>query len=327
MLEELFAKHPYVIVNTDADGFMCGCTVSRYYGAKIVGFSNSKDKIWVSPEITDITKPVYLDIYINHPDVISIDQHIVAVDTRSNDILRKNPNKINPNIRAGKTLTTDYIHKYPLSTYIFILAMMLHEGVNVELPNMMEYIVGYEHIKAGNILLRADDALYSSLSKYKWNADDWWKMVVEFSGNHPIMLMLMNHIDLMSRCNKSPEKLKDEINRFFLDVLHCDGGDGGFTDILQPDEKTLRPEFVRTVKFFSSLFKCGDVEIPQEYNIYKGDFTRASITYNNMDFARNMIESDNMFSYAFIYGPNGGRDKGGNFSYTTNLRRQSRFIG
>lgn len=54
MLKELFAKNKNIIINTDIDGFLCGVILQKYFDCKIVGFSNSRETIWVSPEIEDI---------------------------------------------------------------------------------------------------------------------------------------------------------------------------------------------------------------------------------------------------------------------------------
>ena len=60
---------------------------------------------------------------------------------------------------------------------------MAKEGIKVELPDLNKVhnieVPGTSGRKvstnAGHIILRADDALYSTLSPYRANALDWWK--------------------------------------------------------------------------------------------------------------------------------------------------------
>lgn len=62
MLKEIFEKNKDIVINTDIDGFLCGMILQKYYGCRVVGFSNSRETIWLISEIEDINAPIYIDI-------------------------------------------------------------------------------------------------------------------------------------------------------------------------------------------------------------------------------------------------------------------------
>ena len=71
MLKELFKRNKNIVINSDIDGFLCGMILQKYFGCKVVGFSDSRDTVWLIPEISDIDAPIYIDLYvksINHKD-------------------------------------------------------------------------------------------------------------------------------------------------------------------------------------------------------------------------------------------------------------------
>ena len=41
MLRELFEKNKNIVINSDIDGFLSGMILQKYFGCKVVGFSNS----------------------------------------------------------------------------------------------------------------------------------------------------------------------------------------------------------------------------------------------------------------------------------------------
>ena len=179
MLKELFENNKNIIINTDIDGFLCGMILQKYYGCKVVGFSNSRETIWVSPEIKDIYSPIYIDLFVNRPNVICIEQHIIAFNRQHHNEIRSYGTKINPNIDRERTfvgdMQSDYFHKYPFGTVHYLIALMAKEGVEVELPDLYKYYsLNNITINAGHIILRADDALFSTLGPYRENALDWW---------------------------------------------------------------------------------------------------------------------------------------------------------
>lgn len=81
MLKELFDRNKDIAINYDIDGFLCGMILQKYYNCKIVGFNDGRDKIWLIQEITDIDSPIYIYLYVTRPNVICIEQRIIALTT------------------------------------------------------------------------------------------------------------------------------------------------------------------------------------------------------------------------------------------------------
>ena len=180
MLKEIFTKNKDIIVNTDIDGFLCGLFLQKYFNCRIVGFSNSKKEIWIIPEIASIYDPVYIDLFVVNPDVVCIEQHIIAKNDTHLSNIKALGTKINPNLDRNRTFEGDYYHKYPFGTIHYLLALMEKEGIKVTLPNLQKRVT-YPHsgnnTTLGHIIMRADDALHSTLSAYRDNALDWWKFL------------------------------------------------------------------------------------------------------------------------------------------------------
>ena len=102
MLRELIERNPKLIINNDIDGILSGMIMQHYYGCEIVGFSNSRDRVWVTPEVDSIMDPIYIDMYINDPGVICIDQHVVADTQTRLDTILNYGTKFNPNLQMER---------------------------------------------------------------------------------------------------------------------------------------------------------------------------------------------------------------------------------
>ena len=102
-LSEFFrnAGTKQIVINSDIDGFLSGMILQEYYGCEIVGFSNSKESIWLKPGI-DIRSPIYIDIFVRDPKVYCIDQHIVAYDRPHLERISAYGTKLNPNLDLNK---------------------------------------------------------------------------------------------------------------------------------------------------------------------------------------------------------------------------------
>jgi hypothetical protein len=319
MLKNLFEKNKNIIINTDIDGFLCGEILRHYYGCKIVGFSNSKKEIWVTPEVKSIYDPIYIDLYVARPDVVCIEQHIISKDKAHHFRIESMGTKINPNVERGRTFvgdhTGDYYHKYPFGTVHYIIALMAREGINVELPNLYEEV--YDNGRSlgtelGQIILRADDALYSTLSAYADNAKDWWAYL-DGGKNYPAIEKLRKYIESCDR-NKAIE-YKEKIGSVFKNKLNCDGQDGAFTYILEKNG-TLQHRVQKLWEIIckSLKFDNGIVSpLPQNLVLHEGRFLKS---FFRPGYEMEVLNADNLYSYAFIYGPH---SKYPNFSYTLDM--------
>ena len=262
-----------------------------------------------------MSKVIYLDMFVSDPDVPSIDQHIVAVDREHLEQLKNNPLKINPNLERDRMLTNDYYHKYPFGTLHYLIARMCREGIDVKLPDLNKALIKYPDITLGKLLLRPDDAMYSSLSAYKDNAIEWWQWLIDYSKNSKQIIALRDYI----YNNEFPDSKKDKenINAFFMNVLHCQHGDGAF-DVIS-DENGRIYDIVKSVieaMGYISGWNTKELVIPEKYDIKMGEWYRASASYSNVPEIKQMIKHSTMYSYSFTFGPN----KKNNFSFTTNMR-------
>lgn len=326
MLKELIDNHKDIIINTDIDGILSGCLLHKYYNANIVGFSNSKDKIWSVPSLKKLDKPVYIDIFISNPKIASIDQHIIAIDDIHSEELKNNPLKMNPNLDINRNFLNNYNFKYPFGTVHYLLALMTGEGIEVELPNLENYIKGFEYITLGKMLLRADDALYSTQGPYSYNAKQWWEYLMKLSNNSPIIQSLISYIETLDK-NRAWQ-IKNETNHFFINVMKCTGGDGAFDEITDADGN-LSETFLNFFNCICIWFEFGNIEIPKKYNINRGIFKKHIATKNDdFNYLKSFLTSERMFSYAFIFGPNktftNQSSFNGNLSYTFDLKLSSK---
>jgi len=320
MLKEIFEKNKDIVINTDIDGFLCGMILQKYYGCRVVGFSNSRETIWLISEIEDINAPIYIDIFVARPEVICIDQHIGAFDKYHHREISNYGTKINPNLDRKRTfvgdLESDYYHKYPFGTVHYLIALMAKEGIEVELPdlNKVYQITAPGPLKkkvktcAGHIILRADDALYSTLSPYRANALDWWKWL-DKNREIPAINQLRDFID---SCDQSKAyEYKDDIGNFFT-ALGCDGKDGAFKTVTD-NNGSLLPKVLAYRNVICSILGMG-LDLYEFYEIHKG---RYAVQYAKPDYDMDILHAENLYSYAFIYGP---RPKYPNFSFTLDMK-------
>lgn len=312
MIREIFERNPNIIINTDIDGFLSGIILQKYCGAKIVGFSNSKKEIWVAPEVNSIYDPVYVDLYVVKPEVVCIEQHIIAHNDEHLRQIRTLDTKINPNLERGKTFTGDYYHKYPFGTVHYLIALLAREGIEVALPPLGEIVsVPNTHMKTslGQVLLRADDALYSSQSAYADNADDWWKYLYNTS-NSQALKQIVDYIHSLDK--GQAYTYKKDIGDFFKS-LGCDGNDGAFENIMELDGSLQG----RVRNFYDSILfimREGNMPpLPARLVLHEGIFKRYFMKRDS-DIA--FLSDPRMYSYAYIYSPS----KDLNLSFTYDMR-------
>ncbi len=319
MLKEIFTDNKSIVINSDIDGFLCGMILQKYYDCKVVGFSDSRDTVWLIPEIEDVDAPVYIDLYVARPRVVCIEQHIISFNREHHERILSFGTKINPNLERRRTfigdMDSDYYHKYPFGTVHYLIYLMAKEGINVVLPDLM----AIHQVKAfgddsklvstsaGHVILRADDALNSTLSPYRANALDWWKW---FDPDHefPAIESLRHFID-SCEIQKSAE-YKSQIGAFFK-CLGCDGSDGAFTSITD-EHGSILPKILYYRDVISGIVGMS-LNIPEKYVIHKGQYR---LEYRYPDSDMSVLSSDELYSYAFIFGP---RPRKPNFSYTINL--------
>lgn len=314
MLKEIFEKNKNIIINADLDGILSGAILQKYYGCKVVGFSNSEDKIWVMPKIKDIYKPVYIDMYVNKPEVICIEQHIVSFDEEHHNMIKGYGTKINPNLDRGRFLTgkgeKHYKNKYPFGTVHYLLSLMAREGVQVELP-ILEKECDDKSWTIGSLILRADDALGSTYNEYySQNARNWWNWLMHSSESTAIC-KLKDYVYSLGK--EKAEGYKKKLGYFLLS-LGC-SINGQFKYITN-DEGEIEEKFLEYINFICKLIDIR-LNIPRKYSIYEANSDRISCYYSeDID----ILQSENIFSYAFVRGHKSEE----NLSYTEEMTKISK---
>lgn len=345
-LRNLFEDNPNIIINTDIDGILSGVILCKYCNCKIIGFTNSKDSVWLADGYDDLFKYVYIDMFVTNDEAICIDQHIVAVNDAHMKKIMKQGNKYSPQSDDSKNLrvfsSKGFKYKYPFGTVQYLIAQLESEGVKISLPDLYASVPNSE-IKIGDLLHRADDAMKTSMYAYKSNADFWWKWLDEKAPNGSIMILkeyldkmgsaadeIVNAIKLangkkhkkaeyVDHRKKIVEDIKTKTKKYFNEQFQCKSSDGGFNNIVD-DHNSILPNIEQYIKSVALLFGIKDLIIPNHYNVHKGKAyrTRWLDIFENAFLKDYTICGHKIFSYAFIFGPdNDGRT---NFSFTIDMK-------
>jgi hypothetical protein len=342
MLKELFAKNPYIIINTDIDGILSGIILCKYCNCQIVGFTNSKDTVWLADNYNDLYKYVYIDMFVTNDKAICIDQHVVAVnDTHMKNIIKLG-NKFSPQSDDANNLrifsSKGFKNKYPFGTVQYLIAQLESEGVKISLPDLNTPVPNSK-IKIGDLLHRADDAMKTSLYAYKSNADFWWKWLDKKAPNGSIEKM-KEYLEIMESSSvasvnadgmkhkkkdyedhkiKIVEDIKEKTKNYFKEQFQCKSSDGGFNNIVD-EHGIILPNIEQYCKSVALLCGFKELTIPNHYVVHSGKAyrTRWLDIFEN-DFLKDYtICGHKIFSYAFIYGPD--NDGQTNFSFTIDMK-------
>jgi len=340
MLKELFGNNNNIIINTDIDGIMSGIILTKYLGCKVVGFTNSKDSVWLADDFDDLYKNVYVDMFVTDDKAICVDQHIVAVNALHQQRIISSGTKYSPQIDGNRIFTDNgFKYKYPFGTVQYIIAQLISEGIDIHLP-CLNSPVPNSKIKMGDLIHRADDAMKSTLFAYKENAANWWDWLLKRSGNSRTLTDMIQYLnDIRIQCKKTVdadgrehrqteyedwikdyvEIVKANTKTYFAENFACRTSDGGFKNIVDA-QGNVYPFFLNYVKTMASLFDCDNFSIPQHYNVHLGKYLRTRwIDIFEKDFLKDYtICGHKVFSYAFNYGP--GNDSTTNFSFTVDMK-------
>jgi hypothetical protein len=328
MLKELFENNKNIVINTDIDGVLSGALLVKYFGCKVVGFTNSKDTVWLADDYDNLYENIYIDMFVTDDRAICIDQHVVAINDKHLEKIRNTNNKHNPQIENGKNFTADgFKTKYPFGTIQYLIAQIEKEGITVEFPNLFDKI-DKTNLTLCDFILRADDAMKTTAYAYKKNAETWWKYLKDTSNNSEIINSLKQYIDNKTKNENGTSKDKKtleneienqkvEIKEYFKKNFQCRTGDGGFKNITD-ENGNLLPNIKNYITKFFTLVGCEKFEIIEHYNLHKGKYYSQSwIDLFEKDLIDNYLFCGHkIFSYAFIYSPN---CDGINFSFTIDL--------
>lgn len=122
-----------LLPNIDPDGLFTYAIIKKYIPCDIVGFTNSKDHVYlIDGKETHKNKVTYIDMYVSDKNIQSIDQHIIC--RNSDDIQRISSfnTKLNPNLFIPRDLS-NYTQKFPYSTFIWVCCILSNEyNIDIE---------------------------------------------------------------------------------------------------------------------------------------------------------------------------------------------------
>lgn len=272
-----------IIVNNDFDGCLSASVLIKLYGCKVIGFSNSKDKIWLIDNETLCNDTLFVDMFAVNYD--SVEQHILPFYYEHN---------FSPNRERGRFAFNCYWQKYPFSTFIWLLCNAAKEGKNIEgfIPPLS---IDGAVFKNKDIILRADDILLNYL-KYNKNSVEWRNFLYEYSNKDKNIVSLFSFLEKQKI--EEVEKWKENIDLFFSEKY-------GFSREEIPAIETY------TARKFLKRF---NIEFKKVTDVINLIHKRCRICTEE-EFRRFYEENkEQLFSFAFVFSPSTANKP--NFSYS-----------
>lgn len=311
-IQNLLIENQKCIINTDIDGILTGLMLQNHLNWEAVGFCDSKDTIWIKPGLIEkIEDVIFLDIYVAHPNLKCIDQHIVAKDSNHGLHLANNPNKQNPNLERLRYASPNardksaYAWKYPFGTVHYIIACLEALGHNISVNRDDSIING---VNTFDLILRADDAARTTARNYRENALDWWDWLKELGGSQTKEIA-----EYCSALDYSyTQESYDTLTRVFRREYGCHTNDGNFSKRLKQNNCTIDEHINRYIKDVAESLNIPRLNLNRQYTAYNGEFLLEA-TYNT-EAVNSILERNDLFSYAYTYCM--GRLAAKGFSYT-----------
>lgn len=274
-----------IIVNNDFDGCLSSKIMTTLYNGKVVGFSNSKDKLWFVDGETFNGDELFIDMFT--PYYESIDQHIPPMDFEKS---------WSPNKERGIYAFGAYTSKFPFSTSLWLLAIAARDNKDISLVLPKTLTLGNNGIfRECDIWMRSDDIL-NNCYKYTKNCEAWRDWLIEFSGNHKDIIELFNF--MFSQDRSAVETWKFSTDEYFR--LRYGFSNEEIPDITTEQAKRFMGRFGIHFEKITEVITLENVRV----NIATEE------DFNNVLH----INENKLFSFAFIYSP-ARRDKN-NFSYS-----------
>jgi hypothetical protein len=298
-LIEKLKQNNKIIINSDIDGVISGLLLTNFCNCEVVGFSNSADRVWLdTSKCNSIYDGVYIDMYVPNESTITIDQHIVAINNQHFERIKTNKNKINPNIYNPRFLlpNSSYTKKYPFGTCHFIISMLCRQDINLSSISFKNSSDGLMFI---DYLLRADDAMNTSLFRYKNNAKEWWNWLFDYSNKSKIIEAFTSY--LYSINIERASKIKTQITDRLINQFKCDRPDGGIIQIINEKGK-LKQNALDYIQFISDLSNLNCFDVNFFLKEFKGANKRTRLTNNQQNelIFQNSVNGEKVFSYAFV---------------------------
>lgn len=298
MIQKL--RNKPLIINSDLDGILSGLLLKKYLNCNIVGFSNSEKEIWIHADYKESLNAIsFVDLFVANPNLVSIDQHIIAANEQHHLEISKNNKKINPNIINSRFHfpSSSYRSKYPFGTVHFLIALLEREGINLGDLKLNHTIQGIQFI---DLILRADDTMKTSIySSYTENAAEWWRWLIQLSSKGHLTTSLKNYLDGLTK--KKAENIKINVGKFLKNApFNCDSSEGGIRQL-------TTNWFIKEKVFTYMELLCEFVETPMiklggKFNKYNGIAERMSLSKSQLKelIEIGTIDEKRIFSYAFV---------------------------
>ena len=296
-----------IIVNTDIDGIFSALILHNYMNCEVAGFCNSAETVWIDKSrISSIYDGVYIDMFVPRNDVICIDQHIVAIDEEHCRKIISLGTKFNPNLDNPRfhTPSSSYYRKYPFATIHYVIANLEKSGLNLDLALDNQVT---ENLTFMDLLLRADDTMQTTISRYVQNADEWWKWLKIFSNNGKNIKKMSDYLYSLNE-NEATEKKKTTEN-LLKNTYRCESPDGGFKNICDAYGH-LHANVKNYIQFLSKISGLKIFDLNMNLEAIKGRANRIRLNVKQRQAVKD--GKADIFSYAFVK----SEAKEENFSYT-----------
>lgn len=268
-LNKFFVTDRSCVINADLDGVLSGMILQKYLNWKIVGFSMCNgaagDNLWLANLKNDLSDFVFVDLYVAENKILSIDQHMIAInDSHLQELINSNTT-LNPNIIRKRKLFSDdfdsgYTSKYPFGTVHYILCCL--EKLNIINDNWtLSDILTEDGFSSIDLFLRADRVVGNFVS-YGRNCNEWSRWMVNESGEKAKFAKLFfNNLMIDAEQRMSRQYLVEKK----LKLLNCARGDGEFSSLLQPVNKEKLQLFL---EWLSGITKLPKLELPEKFLKY-----------------------------------------------------------
>lgn len=313
-------KIPYAIINTDLDGFLSGLLLHNFLGTEIVGFCDSGEYVWKQEEVA-WEGCTFIDMYVVPPQISTLCNHMIAVDTEHAEDLFRNGEKMNPNVDvATRTFKDSYTTKFSLATVHYIIAKLEQfDHSLIEKIDLRNTKQGYRCI---DVILRADDVMNNTVHAYRENSIFWWdKMlgIATLRGQGLLTKSLINYTEAVHSgdIRLDVERHKKLFGNFVKNRFGCDTPDGGYKGLNFGDTH-LKKHSRAFVEYLADLTGLKPFPMDNELVMYKGEAKRTNVSVEDLDDIRyGEFRNHRLFSYAFVCRPSSEN----HFSYTINLSR------
>lgn len=281
----------YQINNLDLDGVISG-TIAHYISPsiKIGGFSNSKNRMYVRSE-SKSNNTIQIDINSNNPNVWTIDQHILNLNTSDSVNYSR---RINPHESFGDefkmAVNQQYSRKFPYSTAVLMIAMA--EGEGIKFPSIDWNATVSDGLKIIDFIMTADSSLGNwSNYAYSGNCVNWCNdFLLPLSNSGATTTSMMNALFSVNQAEAKNRERR--VKDFLYYTFDCYNG----KNINVLDDLDVR-------QIYEFIAKILQMETPLTESVYHFNVYEGKDDYKTVRCSNDVNISD-YDTHAFIFGPN-----------------------